>query len=261
MGRLQLFEFEDLSWFPKSLRNYETDFLRFLSNKTGLFKPVIPLINKGLKGSNTTTIIDLGSGGGGPLLSLYPLLKKKHPDLKILLTDKFPNIQAFEMIQQRIPSVEYLEEPVDARNLPKKLTGLRTLFLLLHHFRQNDAKNILQNAIDSREPIAIFEAQERSFLSIIAMLLSPLSVLLTTPFIAPFRIGRILFTYLIPIVPLVVLWDGVVSSLRTYSIREMNELVTSLKNADTFTWEIGRKKSGPGMILYLLGTPKSGFEK
>lgn len=256
MGRIHLFEFEDLSWFPQFLRNYETDFLRFLSNKTGLFKPTIPLINKGLKEGLTNQVIDLGSGGGGPILSLYPVLRKKHPELKILLTDKFPNIDAYKMVQQRIPSVKYLTEPVDARNLPKKLTGLRTLFLLLHHFRQDGAKKILQNAVDTGQPIAIFEAQERSLTSIIAMLLSPLSVWLSTPFIGPFKPGRILFTYLIPVVPLVVLWDGIVSSLRTYSILEMNELLNSLNNADTFNWEVGRKRSGPGWIIYLLGIPK-----
>jgi hypothetical protein len=79
-------------------------------------------------------------------------------------------------------------------------------------------------------------------------------VLLTTPFIQPFKIGRIIFTYLIPIVPLFVWWDGIVSSLRTYSVKEMEELVKSVENNESFEWEIGRLKSGPGVVLYLLGT-------
>jgi hypothetical protein len=81
-------------------------------------------------------------------------------------------------------------------------------------------------------------------------------VLLTTPFIRPFRIGRIIFTYLIPVVPLFVWWDGIISSLRTYSIKEMEDLVKSVENNDSFVWEIGRLKSGPGVVLYLLGTVK-----
>jgi len=66
----------------------------------------------------------------------------------------------------------------------------------------------------------------------------------------------LLFTYLIPIVPLFVLWDGVVSSLRTYSLKEMKDLVDSVDQKDTFNWEMDRIKSGPGVILYLLGTKK-----
>ncbi len=48
MGRIHLFEFEDQKWFPTFLRNYGTDFLQFLSNKTKMYKPIIPIIEKGL---------------------------------------------------------------------------------------------------------------------------------------------------------------------------------------------------------------------
>ena len=88
------------------------------------------------------------------------------------------------------------------------------------------------------------------------MLFSPITVLLITPFIRPFKFGRILFTYLIPIVPLFILWDGIVSSLRTYSIKEMNGLVKNLNNTENYDWEINKVKSGPSIILYLLGTKK-----
>jgi len=90
------------------------------------------------------------------------------------------------------------------------------------------------------------------------MIFSPLSVLLTTPFIKPFKTGRFFFTYIIPIVPFFVLWDGIVSALRTYSVTEMNTLVKELTNTKTFNWEIRKIKSGPGVILYLLGTKKQG---
>lgn len=256
MGRIHLFEFEDQKWFPSILRNYGTDFLQFLSNKTKLYKPIIPVIERGLQKSKTNHIIDLGSGGGGGLIWLNAELRKNNPDLKITLTDFYPNVSAFKYTKDQADNVDYIEKPVDARNVPIELKGLRTQFLSLHHFKPNDAKQILQNAINSSSSIAIFEAQERSFPSILAMLFSPLSVLFTTPFIRPFKIGRIIFTYLIPIVPLFVLWDGVVSSLRTYSVKEMNELVANLNGMENYDWEINKVKAGPGVVLYLLGTPK-----
>ncbi|WP_298535468.1 hypothetical protein [uncultured Algibacter sp.] len=256
MGRIHLFEFEDQKWFPESIRNYGTDFLQFLSNKTKLYKPIISVIKKGLKKANTNTIIDLASGGGGGLLWLNSKLKKDIPNLKIVLTDYFPNISAFKYTVEQSDNFSYISTSVDAKNVPDDLKGLRTQFLSLHHFKPNDAHKILQNAVNSNSSIAVFEAQERSVPSIIAMLFSPLSVLFTTPFIRPFKLGRIIFTYLIPIVPLFVLWDGIVSCLRTYSIKEMQEIVNQLKNKEQFHWEIERVKSGPGVILYLLGTPK-----
>ncbi|SHI77433.1 hypothetical protein [Aquimarina spongiae] len=256
MGRIHLFEFEDQKWFPSFLRNYGTDFLQFLSNKTKMYQPVIPILKKGLQKNKTNQIIDLGSGGGGGLIWLNTELKKEIPDLKIVLTDLYPNVSAFRFTKKQADNFEFTETPVDARNAPSELNGLRTQFLSLHHFQPKDAKQILQNAIDTNSSIAIFEAQERSVPSIIAMIFSPISVLLTTPFIRPFKLGRIIFTYLIPIVPLFVLWDGIVSSLRTYSIKEMNALVEDLKGTENYDWEINKVKSGPGVILYLLGTKK-----
>jgi len=256
MSRVNLFEFEDQQWFPGFLRNYGTDFLQFLSNKTKMYKPVIPILTEMMKKSETSKILDLGSGGGGGLLWLNEELRKEIPDLKITLSDFYPNIPAFEYTKQQAKNISFVSDPVDARDVPEDLSGLRTQFLSLHHFQPTDAVQILENAVKTNNSIAIFEAQERSIPSILAMLFSPITVLLTTPFIRPFKLGRIVFTYLIPIVPLFVLWDGVVSSLRTYSVKEMNQLINQVEVKETYSWEVKKIKSGPGVILYLTGVKK-----
>ncbi|TGD56714.1 hypothetical protein [Flavobacterium humi] len=256
MSRIHLFEFEDMNWFPAFLRNYITDFLQFLSNKTNMFQKGIPIIEKGLDKTGTSLIVDLASGGGGGMLRINEELSKTNRIFKILLTDYYPNLAAFEYTKKKSSNFYSIDTPVDARNVPENLKGLRTQFLSFHHFNPTDAQQILQNAVNAKSGIAIFEAQERSAASIVSMLFSPITVFIMTPFIRPFRLGRIVFTYLIPIVPLVVLWDGLVSSLRTYSVAEMKALVAKLDNADGFEWEIERVKSGPAYILYLLGYPK-----
>lgn len=256
MARLHLFEFEDQSWFPSFLRNYMTDFLQFLSNKAKLYGPIIPLLQRVLEESKQNSIVDLGSGGGGGLIWLCEELQKDRPELKITLTDYYPNIKAFEYTKGKNKAFEYIKEPVDARNISKEPSGLRTLFLAFHHFKPKDAKRILENTVLNSNAIGIFEAQERSFQSLFAMFFSPITVLFMTPFIKPFNLGRILFTYLIPIVPVCVWWDGIVSSLRTYSVQEMKELVANVENHESYTWKIDKIKSGPGIILYLTGVPK-----
>ncbi len=256
MPRIHLFEFGDLEWYPTILRNYATDFLQFLSNKTKLYESVVPLLSKAMKQTNQSQIIDLASGGGGGLVWLNERLKQDIPHLTIHLTDYFPNLSAFQHTKAQANNFDYSEESLDARNVPPYLKGFRTQFLSFHHFKPEDATKILQNAVDVKSPIAIFEAQERSIASIVAMVFSPLSVLLTTPFIRPFKWTRLIFTYLIPILPLVVCFDGIVSSLRTYSIDEMNTLIQSLDNSDQFEWSVGKVRSGPGVVLYLIGIPK-----
>lgn len=256
MARLHLFELEDQEWFPTAWRNYGTDYLQFISNTAKMYKAVIPVIQKGIAAAGNDQIVDLASGGGGGLLWLNGELRKNNPNLKILLTDYFPNINAFKRTKKLADNFDYITTPVDAKNVPPNLKGLRTQFLSFHHFKPKDAKQILQNAVDAKSPIAIFEVTERSIPSILSTLFSPITVLLLTPFIKPFSFGRLFFTYLIPVIPPFIMFDGLVSCLRTYSVKEMNDLVNDLENKDSFIWDIGKAKTGPAAVSYLLGIPK-----
>lgn len=256
MSRIHLFEFEDLPWFPKLIRNYMTDYLQFVANKFDIYQSSVPLIKKALLKAPENVIIDLASGGGGGWMKLSEHLVKAVPEVHICLTDLYPNIEAFKKHKDARPGLMgYSTQSVSALNVPDGLMGLRTQFLSFHHFRKNDAKQILQNAVDSGTPIAIFEAQQRSVAHFIQFFFSPISVLLLTPQIKPATFGRYFFTYLIPLVPLFTWWDGVVSVLRTYSKTELRELVSTLKDSDSFHWEIGEVKSGRFSNYYLIGTP------
>jgi hypothetical protein len=247
MKRIHLFEFEDQSWFPKLFRDYTTDFLRYTANKKGeLYDQIVPILHKGLAKSDHPQIVDLASGGGGPYLHLNQKLRKIYPELKILLTDYYPNLEALHRLKSAANNIEVMENPVDARNVPEHFKGLRTQFLSFHHFRPRDARQILQNAVNCQSSIAIFEDQERSLRSILSEIYAPVYLLQHAPRIKPFNIKRLIFTYLIPIVPLTLLWDGIVSCLRTYSLKEMRALIHQLENKDTFEWEIGKLKSEAG---------------
>lgn len=256
MRRIHAFEFGDLSWYPKKLENYATDYLQFASNTFGIYRCVMPVIEKGLASSATDTIVDIASGGGGGLVKIAEDLKRRIPHLKIILSDYHPNSDAFKETKAKQPGTfEYVEEPVNAMDVPKYLKGFRTHFNALHHFRPKDAKTILQNAIENNQPIGIFEAHQRDLKNVVRMLLSPVMVLLMTPFIKPFKVGRLLFTYLIPVLPLVILWDGIVSVLRTYTVTELKRLILELSNNERFDWEVDTAQGKQNSILYLLGTP------
>ena len=258
MGRVHLVEFEDLEWFPKPIRNYMTDFLQFVANKFDFYKTITPILKKGVEASGTNQIIDLASGGGGGWLKLSEHIAEEMPDVKVRLTDFYPNINAFERTQSINPTVFTFEKKsVNALDVPQDLNGLRTQFLSLHHFRPKDAQQIFQNAVDAKSPIAVFEAQKRSVGDFIKFFFSPINVLLLTPFIRPFSIGRIVFTYLIPVVPLFAWWDGLVSVLRTYSERELKEMISKVENSDSFEWDISFVKNGAVKIYYVLGVPKN----
>lgn len=259
MSRLHLFEFEDLKWFPKIIRDYMTDFLQFTANKFDFYKTLVPILKKGLSRIDDREIVDLASGGGGGWLSLSKHIEKEIPDIRVCLTDFYPNRAAFEYMKQKRPDFfTYSSSSVNALDVPKELHGkLRTQFLSFHHFKMDEAQQILQNAVDTESPILIVEAQKRSFSDFIRFFFSPINVLLITPFIQPFSFGRIFFTYIIPFVPIFVWWDGLVSVLRSYSKKEQEMMIEKLTNKETFDWEIDFVRNGPIKIYYLLGQPKT----
>ena len=133
--------------------------------------------------------------------------------------------------------------------------GFRTLFTALHHFRPTAARAILADAVRRGCGIGIFEVTERRILTLLGMLVLPVFVLLATPFIRPFRWSRLLLTYLLPLVPLAVWFDGTVSCLRSYTPAELEALAAGV--GEGYDWEAGTLAAPPFVtrVTYLIGTP------
>jgi hypothetical protein len=194
------------------------------------------------------------------VLSVLPLLKERGTALDaVILTDKFPNYSALRAaVEAGSGVVTYETDPVDATDVPQHLTGFRTLFTSFHHFRPAEAREILADAQHKGEGIGVFEFTERTWwLWTLPVLLIPAFVWLCTPFIRPFTWRRLVWTYVLPAVPLLAFWDGAVSNLRTYSPRELHDLVEPLDDG-SYRWEIGRLPSiGLSRVTYLVGWPKA----
>jgi hypothetical protein len=141
-------------------------------------------------------------------------------------------------------------------NVPGELKGLRTMFTSFHHFSPEEARAILQNAVDSGEGIGIFEITRRTPSGIALVYAWVFLLCVCTPWIRPFRWSRLLWTYLVPIIPFVLFFDGAVSCLRTYRPQELQEIVATL-STDGYRWEVGEHRAGKVPITYLIGRPGS----
>jgi hypothetical protein len=147
--------------------------------------------------------------------------------------------------------IDYDPGSNDARNVPARLTGQRTIFNGFHHLRPADARAILHAAAAARQPIAIFEVSERS-LRTLPVLLTPIFVWLATPFMRPLTWERLVWTYVVPLVPLTCLWDGIVSQWRAYTVPELRRLC---EGSAPMRWEAGQIPiaKGGGRLTYLIG--------
>jgi hypothetical protein len=256
MRRVQFIELHEQRWFPSSIRDEITDALQFGLNLVQAYVPIAPLLQSALNSSRSRSIVDLCSGGGGPWFDLSLGLQGNLAALRISLTDKYPNLSAVENVSVASANhIRFYPGSVDAMKVPAELKGFRTMFTSFHHFSPEEARAILQNAVAAGEGIGIFEATRRAPSTIGLVLAFALLLIVCTPWIRPFRWSRLFWTILVPVIPLVLLFDGVVSCLRTYRPQELREIVDRLA-ANEYQWEIGEHSTGKVPITYLIGYPK-----
>jgi hypothetical protein len=254
--RLQLFEILDQPWCPQTVRDGATDFLEFITNITDLYSPVRPLLLGAIRQSGSRSVVDLCSGGGGPWLSpsWRAARSSREWPLTVWLTDKFPSTVLRSRLGKSDDSLRMINEPVDATAVPSELHGFRTIFASFHHFSDEAAMRLLEDAVAAGEGIATAEVTSRTFRALAVILLMPWACLVMIPFMRPFRLSRLLLTYLLPLIPFTILWDGLVSCVRTRTPQELRRLTTGL---DQFTWASGYLSGRhlPLPMVYLVGIP------
>ena len=101
----------------------------------------------------------------------------------------------------------------------------------------------------------MFEVVERTPKGVLGSLFIPLLVLLFTPLIRPLTLPRLVLTYVVPLFPLVIFWDGLVSALRAHRPEELRWMTESLQR-EGYTWEVGvARVPGKPPVTYVLGLP------
>jgi hypothetical protein len=253
--RLHLFEIHDQTWCPAAVRDAATDYLRLAVEVSEQTRTLTPLLRELLERTSETHIVDLCSGGGGPVPSMVAILRAEGLPVTATLTDAMPGPALAAQGDGSDGTIRYEPEPIDARAVPTHLRGLRTLFNAFHHFKPDEARAILADARREQNPICIVEFVERTPSAVLGMLFSPLAALWLMPRARPVRWRSLALTYLLPVVPFVVMFDGLVSCLRVYDERELGELTRGL-DAPGWHWETRRVRlAGPLHATVLLGRP------
>jgi hypothetical protein len=257
MRRVHLLEIEDQPWCPRAVRDGVTDFLRYMGDAGRVYAPAAPVLAAALRRVAATRVVDLAGGAGGAWRSLLPALAAHGAAPRVHLTDRYPNVAAFARLERDTDGVVVgCPRPVDATATPAELAGFRTMFAALHHFTPAGVRAVLRDVTARGEGFGAFEPMHRDPRAILLTCLTPLAVLLVTPLLRPFRWSRLFWTYVVPAIPFVVLADGIVSCLRTYTPGELRGMAEDVE-ADGYTWDAGEVGSGPIPVTYLVGLPRT----
>lgn len=266
MKRIQLFEFEDFDWFPSSIRACMTNLIVQLQKIMGIDAVLASLIAKTVKDLKVSQIVDLGSGSGGVMPHVIKQLhtNKDLGTVKLMMTDLYPNP---EMVKKyghgKDGLIGYSENSVDARKIASAPEGLKTMINSFHHMRPKDARKILESAEKNKQPLLIYEMAENTIPLLVWWFLLPISlivliimVLFMTPSLKPLTWRQIIFTYLIPIIPVCYAWDGQASLPRMYTFKDLDILLQGL-GSEEYKWKKGHAKNDAGKKkgTFLIGFP------
>ncbi|MGB1043191.1 MAG: hypothetical protein ACPGU6_07340 [Tenacibaculum sp.] len=268
MKRIQLFEFEDFNWLPSFIRSSITNLLALLLKMLKTKEIASALIKNIKKEHNFTQIVDLGSGSGGVMINvIQEINKNNNTPVNLLLTDLHPNTSVVKNINNlNINNVHYQQEPLNATDFKNAPNGLKTMMNSFHHMPPDSAKKILKTAQENKQPLLIYEMGENNIPTLLWWLLLPLSIVIMvvmvffmTPFVKNLTFKQVLFTYLIPIIPLIYAWDGQASLVRMYTFKDIKEhLLKDLKDDTIYNWtiDVAKNTKGKKQGYYVLGLPK-----
>ena len=214
-------------WFPAFLRTLICEFLDWFVLKVNATRPFVPVIRQGLEHARKQRFVVLQQSIGAGFNTVLPVLEEK-------LEFEFVAPDAFKANQDAL----YIS--VNS----------------FHQYRPDQARLLLSEIATQKQAVLILEGNNNNLWQIIGMtIFVPLTVLFTGPFVRPFRFSRLIFTYLIPVLPLIIMLDGCLALLKLYAPEDLDELCSSIEVSD-YTWESGKKDNNRGgKIIYLLGYP------
>ncbi|TAQ87509.1 hypothetical protein B7494_g4168 [Chlorociboria aeruginascens] len=295
--RVHFYEINDQLWVPQYLREKVQSCLTLcwtfrapILQKASPAQLVASTLYRTLSSSVIDyTYVDFCAGAGGPTPVIEKDLNSKlsnhtisqangtnsrrkielkpenNGGVKFVLTDLHPHIPDWTEAAKKSENLSFIAESVDAANAPNDLNCpagkkvFRLYNLAFHHFDDKLGSEILKNTLENANGFGIFELQERTIFSFITVtLLWPL-MLLISPFYFWRSPGHLFFTYIIPIIPFVLVFDGYVSSLRTRTAEEIEALMRD-RGALTEGWEIqsGRQLHTfpTGYLTWVIGIKK-----
>ena len=126
MNRIHAFEFNDQGWLPEFMTSWMTSILHVSHRQTEDGRVWAPKVIELMDRCGEKRIVDLCSGGGGPVLDLVRILEGEYKlEVQLTLTDVIPNLRAAEEINGQGPNRVYITTPMSATGHSRSTLRIR----------------------------------------------------------------------------------------------------------------------------------------
>jgi hypothetical protein len=211
-------ELEDHKFFPAVLRNYQTQFIGFVVSAFKVYDGFVQYTQT--LSLPPRPMYDLCSGSGEPAIGIF---RKSTSFTRLTLSDKYPN-------PSRYPGEEIFYEPrtKDVLAMEFHSGAYYTMFNAFHHFSDLEKMQIAKRILAANTVAFFVEILEPGIFCFMKVIfLTTAGTLLFTPFVKPFSLKRLLFTYVLPVNVFTITFDGIVSVFKSRSVKYYKDLFSS----------------------------------
>lgn len=256
LPRLQLFEIHDLHWVPAAISQSMVEVLGNLMKWGRIVDAFVPALEAFVARAGSAELLELCSGSGQCARLLLDRLKEGTGAVpRIVLTDLRPHPRLWgALCASRRNEMTFIPRSVDATRVREEIGCGRPRLMVnaFHHFAPRLARAVLVDAHRNSDGIFIAENFGRNPLATLPCGFYGIPAAFANPVLtSEWRLAKALLTYVLPLIPLAVVWDGLVSSLRVYSREELLEMTRDLRD---FEWHYGSFRYAPlGRGRYFYG--------
>ena len=240
-------ELEDHSWFPTMFRRYQAEYIGSMVKWLGVYRPLVSELERLVESTRPQFIQDLCSGSG--IMAIY--IQKHVSNIpQTILSDKFPDASF-----KNDANLTYLKKSIDVIWLIPDPQICYTMYNAFHHFSSDQQKELVSKMALRKSPFLFAEILQPGVLTVLRIIFAATILqLFTAPFIKPFSLKRLFFTYIIPVNLLTVLYDGIISVFKSRSAHFYRRLLEGASD-DNFLVTIAQYNNWKGTLLFIKGTP------
>lgn len=242
-------------WTPVFLQNLIPEFLDYIVSLVEANKPFLAIV-KSHHNEKSDFYLHAPEAGGSSILLIPDLIREfPHSEIAVLcdnLTTHRQNhfTKIMPPLVKQITNINLSDVAKSTNSCEKIVISINNAHLL------SDAELVeqIKKMTEVFDQIIIGEGNNKSVRQVIGMLLlSPLVALFCGPFVKPLKWSRLFFTYIIPLVPIMIAWDGIVALFKIRSPEKIKILAES-NLPKNWIWTSGKSQNNRGgFVIYLHG--------
>jgi hypothetical protein len=166
-----------------------------------------------------------------------------------ILSDKYPDSSVKD------DQVTYIKTSTDALALVPQPGVCYSMYNAFHHFSSGEQQALIRKMAANSNAFLFAEILQPGILTMIRIIFAATILqLFTAPFIKPFSLKRLFFTYVLPVNLLTVLYDGIISVSKSRSFKYYCRLLEDISD-NNFAVSVGQSNNWKGALIFIKGNP------